>query len=92
MSAYRILFYNDMGHLMTNPAYSELPAYLYQFAHKMIENKIRLATDIDGLGAQYYILKDGLLNEWEYNYNGHHVILDYSRLDKFDPTRMRFVS
>ncbi len=81
-----------MGHLMTTPAYSELPSHLYQFAHKMIENKIRLATDIGGLGTQYYILKDGLLNEWEYNYNGHRIILDYSRLDKFNPATMRFTT
>jgi hypothetical protein len=81
-----------MGHLMTTPAYSELPINVRQFAYKMIENKIRIATDTVGRGCQFYILKDGLLNEWTYNYYGTTVVIDYSRLDKFNPAMMRFTT
>lgn len=101
-SKYRIVFYNDMGHLMIK-SYNLFPEQIRNFAYEKIKNKINYATDNDNLGCQFYILKNNLNNTWEvclpeqtnslcedYKFNNSIITLDYSQLDKFNPKTMKW--
>ena len=90
MKSYKISFYNDMGHLMTEPKIWNMPDHIYKFAYEKIKNKLVYATDNDRLGCRFYILKPGLSNQWTYNFNGVHITMDYSQLDRFNPNTMRY--
>jgi len=85
---YTVTFYNDMGHLMIKENISQ---ELHHFAYQKIQNKIRYATDINGMGARFYILKPNHLEQYTYDVNGSLITLDYSELDKFNTTCMKFV-
>jgi len=91
MNYYKITFYNDMGHLMIFPSINQLPEDIFNFAYQKSKNKIFTATDKSNLGACYYILKYKLNSEWTYNYKNNIITLDYSKLDKFDDTRMKLI-
>jgi hypothetical protein len=88
-SKYKIVFDNDMGHLMIK-SYDLFPEQIRNFAYEKIKNKINYATDNKNLGCQFYILKNGLNNTWDYNFNNATITLDYSQLDKFNPKTMKW--
>lgn len=79
-----------MGHLMTQPYYSDLPNDIYNFVHRKSRNKI--VNAYNDIGCCFYILKSGLLDKWTYNYNGNIINIDYSKLDKFNPSRMKYIT
>lgn len=78
-----------MGHLTTDPWISDLPRHIYDFATKHLLGKYYCATDLKGIGCTYYILKEGVAETWEQSIGPDLVYLDYSRLDKFDPSFMK---
>ena len=88
-SKYRIVFDNDMGHLMIK-SYDLFPEQIRKFAYDKIKNKINYASDNDNLGCQFYILKNGLNNTWDYKFNNVIITLVYSQLDKFNPKTMKW--
>lgn len=87
MKSYTIIFYNDMGHLMIHD-FDNIPETIRNFAYKLVQNKIDYATDNNNLGCRFYILKPVLNDKWSYNYNNVQINMDYSKLDKFDSSRM----
>lgn len=87
MKSYTIIFYNDMGHLMIHD-FDNIPETIRNFAYKLVQNKIDYATDNNNLGCRFYILKHVLNDKWSYNYNNVQINMDYSKLDKFDSSRM----
>lgn len=91
MSIYIISFYNDMGHLLTQPPYHKLPKDIFKLAMEKVQENIILATDKNRLIAQYYILKNGKNNKSVYSYNNNKIILDYTQLDKFDSNKMVYI-
>lgn len=88
-SKYRIVFNNDMGHLMIK-SYDLFPDQIRKFAYEKIKNKINYATDNNNLGCRFYILKNGLNNTWDYKFNDVIITLDYSQLDKYNPKTMKW--
>jgi hypothetical protein len=89
MTKYKVTFYNDMGHLVTEPWITKLPRHIYEFACNHLLGKYYYATDLKGLGCTFYILRDGLATTWEHSVGEDIVEIDYSRLDKFDPSCMK---
>jgi hypothetical protein len=87
MSVYKIFFYNDMGHLWTDPCPFELPKDILKFSSEKAYKNINFATSHQRIGT-FYILKPGRLTEWTYTFGDHTIVLDYSQLDKFDETKM----
>jgi hypothetical protein len=87
MEHYTIIFYNDMGHLMIRDFFN-IPKTIRDFAYEVVRNKIDYATDNNNLGCSFYILKPRLNDKWSYNYNNVQLTIDYSKLDKFDSSRM----
>lgn len=88
MSTYNISPYNDMGHLMLKPLTVRIPNHICKFVYAVIKNKIITTTDIQGHGACYYILKPGLEPSWTYTLGEDTIVIDYSKLDKYDPKWM----
>ena len=88
---YNITFSNDMGHLTSKPGISELPMHIYNFAFEKVQNKFIYATDTLGLGCRFYVLKRGLANKWTYTIGPDTIMLDYSKLDKYDPSDMKIL-
>ena len=85
-----IRFYNDMGHLLIDD-FDKIPDQVRKFALDKISNKINHAKDNKNLGCRFYILRSGLDLQWTYNLPTGKITLDFSQLDKFDPTTMIYV-
>lgn len=77
-----------MGHLMLNP--SDLPAHIRTFVAEKAGLYIDYATDTDGLGARYFILKPGFQRTWTYQSGSDTVMITYD-IDAFNPRRMRMI-
>jgi len=83
---------SDMGHLLIDAAKGEnIPTRkINDFAHTHIKKNISYAIDIEERGYRYYILKDGVDKHITFNYDPKTVINVEYKLDKFDPTRMKY--
>ncbi len=91
MPEYTVEFYNDMGHLVTEPYCGEIPNDVFDFVCRKSRSKIDHATDLSGIGCTYYILKKGLLPKWTYEVGGDKITIDYTRLDIFDEASMKMM-
>ncbi len=91
MTIYIIRFYNDMGHLMTNPEYSKIPNHIYKFVHIKASMYLDNATDKSGLSCRFYILKPGFKKYWTYYYYNDTINIIFD-VDLFDTNRMMILN
>lgn len=94
MVNYKIYLINDMGNLVyntyvNNTMIRNTPKDIVDFVYVKSKNKIFYATDTDGIGCLFYILKFNLQDNWTYNYKGDTVTIDYSKLHLFHPGTMK---
>lgn len=86
MSTYKILFFNDMGHLNTQ---SNLPSDLKKKVYNQIYNDcIELATDIKNKGATFYLIKEGVEKTGMYTF-GNETVEVIFELPYFNSTCMK---
>lgn len=88
MKTYIITPYNDMGHLMLRTTSGRIPDHINTFVYQKIKNKITKTTDNDGYGTRWYILKSGLADSWLYTLGEDAIVIDYSKLDKYNSKTM----
>lgn len=89
MPHYNVSVFNDMGHIMMEPWIDKLPAHISKFILDRVLIYLRVATDRDGLGCRFYILKDGLQRKWTYNCGEDTITVDWN-VNTFD-SDMRWI-
>ena len=89
MVHYHVVASNDMGHFGISP--HNLPHHILTFVINKIHQNIDYATHKEDHSINYFILKQGLSNEWTYKYNNDEITIKYN-LNKFDHKTMIYNS
>jgi len=81
-----------MGHLIAEDS-DKIHQDILDFAYSKVKLYIKCATDTDGLGCMFYILRDGLQPVWKYYYGDSIVEIDWSDclLSKKTHQNIRFI-
>lgn len=91
MPEYTVQLFNDMGHLLTEPYYGNIPNDIFDFVCTKSRNKINYATDLSNHGLRFYILKEGLQKKWTYKVGDDTITIDYTRLETFNEKSMKMM-
>jgi len=90
MTTYNMGFFNDMGHLNFQ---SNLPKEIEIKVYKKIYNDyIDMATDLNGIGVRYYILKPNVEKKFTYMFDSYIVEVNLEDLPYFNPETMKSVN
>jgi hypothetical protein len=88
MVNYNIIFHNDMGHLMIHN-FERIPRHITDFAYSKSQQYLFCATDKEGLGCMFYILKPNMKKRWTYIYNNDNVTITYDVDTEIDLRHMK---
>jgi hypothetical protein len=88
MQHYDVEVFNDMGHLNMIPG--TLPMHILEFILAKSLLYLRRATDTDGLGCTFYILKEGLQPTWTY-FLGETQVTIYWNVNTFNEKTMKWI-
>jgi hypothetical protein len=90
MTTYNMGFFNDMGHLNFQ---SNLPKEIEIKVYKKIYNDyIDMATDLNGIGVRYYILKPNVEKNFTCTFDSYIVEVNLEDLPYFNPETMKSVN
>lgn len=88
MVIYNVELYTDMGNLMNTP--QNLPKHIHDFVYNKAKQYLNYATDNDGLGCRFYILKPGVQTTWTYNYGSDTIKITYN-VNTFNAKTMKML-
>jgi len=88
MAIYNIKLYNDMGHLIITPDYTQLPIHIYNFVRLKAKMYLDTATDKEGHGCLFFFLKPCVKDKWSYQCGSDIVNIEY-QFTEFNPAYMK---
>jgi hypothetical protein len=90
MTTYNMGFFNDMGHLNFQ---SNLPKEIEIKVYKKIYNDyIDMATDLNGIGVRYYILKPNVEKNFTCTFDSYTIEVNLEDLPYFNPATMKSIN
>lgn len=93
MVHYEIDVFSDSGHLMVKNCDKsmKIPDYVNEFVHSKNNENLNVATDKNGYGCRFYILKSDLKNKTTYNRDSDVITINYN-VDIFNSLKMEYVN
>lgn len=90
MTVYDITLQEDMGHLVIDGDITKIPGHIYNFVFTQARTYLNIATDNEGRGCRFYILKSGLKNSWTYRIGSDIINIKYPS-SPFNPKTMKYL-